>query len=1136
MKNRGGNEPSPEGVCICLLGRFEVEWRGRSLPRWRWTRQKVASLLQRLALERRLHKEQVIEALWPESDLASGNNNFHQTLHLLRRTLDDGLGAGCAQATFDFTAGLLRLRESVTVDVDEFEWAAGAARSEAELEEALALYQGELLPADLYAEWTQHRRERLHQLYRQTAWKQAAIVADAGRYDSAVARLLPLLAQEPADERMHRELMRLYAASGRRHEALRQFQTCREALAAELGIEPSAETLGMYEGLLRGELEPRRIGTKRVGSVPERANHLEAPLVGRRDELAALLTSTAAGRGGVTLIEGEAGVGKTRLVNEVVALRTTARWIVIRGSAYELEGQASYQCFDEAFDDFIEHRRSPLENPLSSYRPLGVSDLQQEHTALFRSVLNFLATVAATSPVLLFIDDLHAADEPSIALFHYIARNARKTGLQLIGTYRQGPRPSLLPFNRLLHSLYRERLVETISIEPLSSNESAELVATSLGSTPDERTARKIYEAAEGNPFFTLEIVRAMDREGSGTALQVPEHLLDMLRERVGRLTGPSEDVLSAAAVLGREFQFAILRLMSSEGDDEIFRVLDGALAGLILEDTGEGYRFRHSLIRQSLYGALSSAKRRWLHGRAAVAIRETHGGSTESLRPHLEALAHHYARSEEKQAAIPFLLQAGEKAAAIYSLEQADDYFRQAEELLNEFAVDDRQLRWMVYFYRGWWGLILARAPSAVGSIMRALALPRDEAWSPGADELVRAHRIAARSLITAGNMAEAESHLLAAGDLLTDEASVDAADYHYDLALWKWHGGEPGEALETARTSLRIAEETGDEGAQARALEMVALAGHSLGEARAWQPAESRRSELLGPNADVIELFDIHLCLWEYSLFGDYDYSTIREVVEATSRQARRMGAVRADALCHCFLGALEFQAGRWPRAEAVLRSGLGMYRKIGAAAGEAHCCHRLAILETARGKFDDAMSLLEDGIVAAQRSLLRSHCLTRLYSVIIRNRLEAGDSGGAEAALEAALSESVLHGNCNTCDSLLWPEAVSLRVYQGDLAEAAAFCEELSQAAERHGSPLWRAMVERSRGELALAGGRVTAAEQLLEAACSGFEAVGFDFALARSLQQLAEARSMSGFADLAREDRERADRLLQRLISS
>ncbi|MCZ7567648.1 MAG: hypothetical protein M5U01_03505 [Ardenticatenaceae bacterium] len=182
--------------------------------------------------------------------------------------------------------------------------------------------------------------------------------------------------------------------------------------------------------------------------------------------------------------------------------------------------------------------------------------------------------------------------------------------------------------------------------------------------------------------------------------------------------------------------------------------------------------------------------------------------------------------------------------------------------------------------------------------------------------------------------------------------------------------------------------------------------------------------------------------------------------------------MGAPRAIALCQCFNGALEFQAGHWPEAEAALRESIRLYRDLGAASGEALSWQRLGVLQTARGQLDKAMSSFEEGISAAERAVMRAHCLMRLYASMTRNRLLAGDLIAADHFLVLGLSMSERHGQCATCYALLLPVAVSLRLAQGDLPAAEAFCRQLDRAAEHYGSRAWVAMARQSRGELAVA----------------------------------------------------------------
>jgi tetratricopeptide (TPR) repeat protein len=251
---------------------------------------------------------------------------------------------------------------------------------------------------------------------------------------------------------------------------------------------------------------------------------------------------------------------------------------------------------------------------------------------------------------------------------------------------------------------------------------------------------------------------------------------------------------------------------------------------------------------------------------------------------------------------------------------------------------------------------------------------------------------------------------------------------------------------------------------------------------------------------------------------------------------QQARRMGATRAIALCQCFNGALEFQAGHWAQAETALRESIQLYRQIGAGGGEALACQRLGVLQTARGQLDQAMITLEEGLSAAQRALLRAHCLTRLYATMARNRLAAGDLDAAEHALSMGLATSRRHGHCSTCDSLLLPAAVSIRVAQADLAAAADFCRQLDRAAARYGSRTWLAMDRQAQGALAAARGELLRALSCYTRAYEDFQAAGYDYEAARCLAAAADlrlSRHLPSDMDVARAARLEAQHIFQKL---
>jgi DNA-binding SARP family transcriptional activator len=703
-------------------------------------------------------------------------------------------------------------------------------------------------------------------------------------YAADIALLTPMLAHNPADEAVHRELMRLYALAGRHHEALRQYQLCVEALATHLDQTPGPETESLYRQIVRGELTLPAASTPRPAWLPPAPIALEVekgtPLVGREAELELLLEKVRAGwqgHGATILLAGDVGAGKTRLAYEALRRAALFRMTTLMGTAYEQESRLPYQPFIEAIDRYLaEQRRPPEQHPISHYQPMGSSDAQQELSGLFKATATFLTTLASRAPLVLLIDDLHAADEASLSLFHYLARQTRAAPVILLATYRPDvAMQALSPFDSLLNALYRERLSQEIQLAPLAKLATAQIVTHTLGGDADPDLVQSIFEVAEGNPFFVQEITHAILKTGSvtqdsgvwrlqpGARLQVPSELRALVLERVKRLGPTVETALSAGSVVGREFRFNLLREVTDLPDGELLDALDTALTSQLVEETPESYRFRHPLIRQALYDTLSRARRAWLHTRVAEAIEATSAAQPAGLQPHVEALAFHYDLGGQYPRALPYLLQAGQKAANIFAFEVANGHFERALDLMNQLGIKDVAQRWSVLEQLGWWALILADTPRAVARFEEALTLAPDETGRPDIGDRVRAHRLAARTLISAGDAANAECHLQAALEDIGD-AGDDSADYAYllhDVGLWHWHRNEYREAFDAAQRGLDIAERLGDSAAIARAYEVLALASHSLGDWQAGLNFENRRSELVGSDLDVTEAFDVHL-----------------------------------------------------------------------------------------------------------------------------------------------------------------------------------------------------------------------------------------------------------------------------------
>ena len=862
-------------VKIYLLGQFEIRRGKKVLRANQWNRQKAAALFKRLAWERKLLKEVIVDHLWPDATPTSGANNLYRALHEVRRTLDTNLGEGAADQIFSFSDGILALAEGIWVDAHEYE----KAGKNADTQYLISNFPGDFLPDDPYEDWTQTPREYLYQLYKE------ALLSHVGEDPRAVIQsLVPLVARDPLDEAARRGLMRAYALTGRRHEALRQYQLCQDALEGKLGIAPDPQTTELYDQILQGKMparsqQPSVARPLRPPSIPIDVEvEKDLPMIGRQKEMASLLQHLHAasnGQGQVLLIAGDTGVGKTRLAYEILKTAVASGMNTLLGTSYEEEGQIPYQPFIEAFNRYLSDHGLPADqHPILNFKQLGANDPQQEQWTLFNAVASFLREMTLQAPLVFLVDDLHAADETSLSLFHFLARQTRTIPVILLATYREDiPSIKSKPFGLLLNSLYRERLGVQVRINRLDVEAVNGIIHSILDGAADPRLAQAIFEVTEGNPFFVQEVTQSLlaeqliKRENDtwsllpGAKLPIPPRLTDLLLERVANLGEKAETTLAASAVLGREFRFDFLQGLSGLSTGETLDALDAALTTHLIEETENGYRFWHSLIRQTLYDSLSRARRAHLHTRAAEII-ETFALERSSLDSQVENLAYHYLHSTERRRAFDYLLKAGKRAASVYALEVAIRHYEAALSLSEEFHIDDPAQRWKIHEALGWWYDTLADIPRAVSNFEQALALPATETWKSGHRDRARLHRAAATVLITGGRLSEGENHLKAA--LSEVDEQEDASDYAlvlYTLSQFYWHKNEYQQAFHAAQRSLAIAERLNDQVALANAFEMLALTCHSLGEWQSGLQFERQRASLAGHELDVSNAFDVHL-----------------------------------------------------------------------------------------------------------------------------------------------------------------------------------------------------------------------------------------------------------------------------------
>lgn len=436
------------------------------------------------------------------------------------------------------------------------------------------------------------------------------------------------------------------------------------------------------------------------------------PLVGRAHEQVELGAALADARQGHTrflLLTGEPGIGKTRLADEIARLAAAQGFAIFWGRCREEEGAPAYWPWVQVLEACLRVRRLPplavASGPGGKYLRALVPNVRWEQADLparaqtpagdarfylFDAVARCLREAAAGGPMLVILDDLHAADDSSLLLLRFVVRELRDAPVCVVATYREleasrGGDERTVLFAELARDGQR------LPLGGLSEADVATFIDRWCDVTPSPDLVRSISEATDGNPFFVDEMVRLLRSEGrlgGGAAPpeRIPHGVRTVLRSRLRALGTECRRLLATAAIIGRQFDVVHLEAMSGLGRDRLLALLDEARASGILTaspDVLGRYAFAHALIRETLYLDLPAAERVALHRCAGDVLETLHGAA---LGPYLAEIAHHYGRAAlggDVDKAIDYALRAGERAAVLLAYEQAAAHYEQALQTL---------------------------------------------------------------------------------------------------------------------------------------------------------------------------------------------------------------------------------------------------------------------------------------------------------------------------------------------------------------------------------------------------------------------------------------------------------------------
>ncbi|HTW17899.1 MAG TPA: BTAD domain-containing putative transcriptional regulator [Nocardioides sp.] len=550
------------------------------------------------------------------------------------------------------------------------------------LVEALELWRGEPYPGlespSLRAEAVRLTELRLSAL--EDLWD---LRVAAGRHAEAVPELEQLARLHPLRERLWGLLARAQYAAGRQGDALATLRRAREHLAEELGIDPGPELRALEEAVLQQDPAldaPERPGPSPAASAPPSATGDPGPaLPGRQAALAAadgVLDAARRGRGGVILVSGEPGIGKTRFAETLVSRAEAAGFRTGRGG-WEAEACPPMWGWTRAVERLLGD--AGLLDP-------GPADADAASVG-FRQAGALAGVLRDGPPAMLVLDDVHWADVESLRLLRRFAADLAGLPVVLVVAVRSTTADIGEPVADLLAALARLD-AHRVELAGLDADAVGAWVAHQTGMTLSAPVTAGLVERTDGNPFHVAELVRLLVSEGAlsdPTApawRAVPTGVRDVVRQRLTLLEPEAGEVLALAAVAGRSFDLAVVAAAAGLAPERVDEAVESAqMLGLVDEESPERYRFAHALVRDAVRGRLTAAARSRAHARVAAAVERVHAGR---IADHLPELAEHYrlAGPAYARSGWVFARKAAERAAAASAHDEAERLLAQAADL----------------------------------------------------------------------------------------------------------------------------------------------------------------------------------------------------------------------------------------------------------------------------------------------------------------------------------------------------------------------------------------------------------------------------------------------------------------------
>ncbi|MGB2571824.1 BTAD domain-containing putative transcriptional regulator [Micromonospora citrea] len=1019
MPGGGAAEAPCPSLDFRLLGPLAVLGPGREPLDLGTRKQRAVLAVLLLDPGRVVPLDRIISSLWADEAPSSATGTLQAYISQLRRILEpDRPPRSAPRVLLTREPGYLLSVEPGQVDAlrftDRLEVARGLLESGATgpaseaLLAALDEWRGDPLSEFADEAFARPTISRLNSLRDDATEQLTEAWLCLGRNGPAAAQARTLLDRDPFRERSWAQLMLALYRDGRQAEALDAYRQARQVLDEELGLPPGPPLRALHESILRQDPDLTVAAAPRSPAVQAAAGAREvtspsgpADVVGRATQLewvAERLAATRTRRGGLLLVSGRAGVGKTvfaeRAADQAAEEGLTTVW------SRCVEGSAA-----PAFWPWIQILRAvrpglgaePLVDALTgrAESPWRAQDPDAARFALHETVADVLRAAAADGPLLLVIDDLHLADAASLLLLGHVAGELNRLPVLVLATLRSEPGDLGQPLREVLGALANVRGVERIGLQPFTDRDVADYLRFDTGVAARPEVVRALHERTGGNPFYLKELLRLLSSEhpdGWGSAdvaaeSAVPESVRDVISRRVARLPDGTQALLRAAAVIGRDVDVVLLETTAGIDNEQVMGLLEPAVAtGLLVEVPGRwDYRFAHALVRDALYAELNRLQRARIHRRVGEAL-ETLPTADEPAVTGL--LAHHFAAAARIGAAdkaVTYGRRAARLAAAQLAYDEAVAFLEAALGALDPTVADAARQRCEVL-------IELGRARRLTGDVVGARAV-LDEAVGLGTrlgDDALVTEAATVFGGVTLWNW-RSYGHvdqrmvtiLERQVDRLDPTERVRRAELLGTLGVELFYGDRQPDGERMAEEAVALARESGDVELLARTLNNYCVAAWTpdRGEPRLRAASEMLTLGPLPRRVEIIARMHRMMVLMNRGELSAYDIDLARcRDLLAEVRMPELVAQVTYATAGRALVD------GRWAEAERLIADAVGEHRRTSMWGAQ---WIRLMLLYTSRRFQGRPGDLLDELVVAADEPGLEL-----LRPTVVLAACESGD----------------------------------------------------------------------------------------------------------------------------------------------